>query len=366
MYDRNKPYNSLPELPPATLQLDVAIMTLWGYASRSLAELNKNVLRLPNPSMLVNTISLQEAQQSTAIENIFTTEDELYKAVSEGVKEEETNASTKEVLRYREALWSGFAEIVENQNFNFEVAIRVYQQVKNTTQSIRPPQSLTVIRRGESEFRSGEIIYTPPRGEGIVEQKLQNLFDFLNNDKSLDPLLKMAMAHYQFEAIHPFTDGNGRTGRILNQLYLIHEKLLSHPVLYLSKYIIENKDDYYHLLGGVTQRNSWKPWMMYMLDAVNKTAQHTNQKIDDILLQMEATYQYAQPKLKWYSMELNQVLFSQPYIKQKRVGEVTGVTSRTTLTKYMKSLVDLGILSSRQDGREVYFINNDLIRILEG
>jgi Fic family protein len=366
MYDRNKPYNELPLLPPANLLLDVEIMTLWGYASRSLAELNKNVLRLPNPSMLVNTISLQEAQQSTAIENIFTTEDELYKAVSEEFKEEESNAAVKEVLRYREALWSGYTEIIQNQSFNLSVAVRVYQQIKNTNQGLRPPQSLTVIRRGESEFRSGEIIYTPPRGEGIIEQKLDNLFHFLNTDKTLDPLLKMAIAHYQFEAIHPFTDGNGRTGRILNQLYLIHEKLLSHPVLYLSKYIIENKDDYYHLLGGVTQRQAWKPWVMYVLDAVNKTAIQTNQKIDDIVLQMDATYKYAQPKLKWYSMELNQILFSQPYIKQKRVGEVTGANSRTTLTKYMKSLVDLDILSTRQDGRDVYFINNDLIRILEG
>ncbi len=365
MYDRNKPYNALPELPPANLLLDVDIMTQWGYASRSLAELNKNVLRMPNPSMLVNTISLQEAQQSTAIENIFTTEDELYKAVSDGIKEDDANASTKEVLRYREALWSGFAEIIETNSFNLSAAVRVYQQVKNTTQGIRSPQSLTVIRRGESAFRSGEIVYTPPRGAGVVEQKLENLFEFLNTENTLDPLLKMAIAHYQFEAIHPFTDGNGRTGRILNQLYLIHEKLLSHPVLYLSKYIIENKDDYYHLLGGVTQRQAWKPWMMYILDAVDKTALQTNQKIDEIVLQMAATYQYAQPKLKWYSLELNQVLFSQPYIKQKRIGEVTGVNSRTTLTKYMKSLVELGILSAKIDGREVYYVNNDLIRILE-
>ena len=203
MYDRNKPYNELPLLPPANLLLDVEIMTLWGYASRSLAELNKNVLRLPNPSMLVNTISLQEAQQSTAIENIFTTEDELYKAVSEEFKEEESNAAVKEVLRYREALWSGYTEIIQNQSFNLSVAVRVYQQIKNTNQGLRPPQSLTVIRRGESEFRSGEIIYTPPRGEGIIEQKLDNLFHFLNTDKTLDPLLKMAIAHYQFEAIHP-------------------------------------------------------------------------------------------------------------------------------------------------------------------
>ncbi len=366
MYDRNQPYNSLPEFPRADIHLDMQIMTQWGYASRALAELNKNVLRMPNPSMLINTISLQEAQTSTAIENIFTTEDELYKAVSDSIKEEDANPATKEVLRYREALWKGFSEINSGQMFGEKVAISVYQQVKNTTQGIRPPQSLTVIRRVDSQFRSGEIVYTPPRGEGIIEQKLRNLFDFLNTPNEFDPLLKMVIGHYQFEAIHPFSDGNGRTGRILNQLYLINQQLLYHPVLYLSKYIIQNKDDYYHLLSGVTQRNAWKPWIIYMLEAVDKTAQATNRKIDDIILQMEATLQYAQKKLKWYTIELNQALFSQPYIKQKRVGEVTGVNSRTTLTKYMKSLVDLGILSAKIDGREVYYVNNDLIRILEG
>jgi len=366
MYDRNQPYNSLPEFPRADIHLDMEIMRQWGYASRALAELNKNVLRMPNPSMLINTISLQEAQTSTAIENIFTTEDELYKAVSDSIKEEDANPTIKEVLRYREALWKGFSEINSGQKFGEKVAISVYQQVKNTTQGIRPPQSLTVIRRGDGEFRSGEIVYTPPRGEGIIEQKLRNLFDFLNTPNEFDPLLKMVIGHYQFEAIHPFSDGNGRTGRILNQLYLINQQLLSHPVLYLSKYIIQNKDDYYHLLAGVTQRNAWKPWISYMLEAVDKTAQATNRKIDDIILQMEATLQYAQKKLKWYTIELNQALFSQPYIKQKRIGEVTGVNSRTTLTKYMKSLVELGILSAKIDGREVYYMNNDLIRILEG
>ncbi len=363
-FDRKLPYNNLPDLPPP--EMDREVLIKWGLASRALAELNRNILRIPNPTMLVNTIALQEAQTSTAIENIFTTEDELYKAVSDSVKEEQANPATKEVLRYRESLWSGYQTLQDGGEFNQSVAIRVFQQIKNTTQGIRAPQSQVVIKRGQSDLRPGEIIYTPPRGEGIITKKLTNLFQFLNTENELDPLMKMAIAHYQFEAIHPFSDGNGRTGRILNLLYLVDQKLLSHPVLYLSKYIIQHKDDYYHLLSGVTHRQDWKPWVLFMLNAVESTSRETNQKIDEILGQMEASYQYAREKLKWYSVELNQALFSQPYIKQKLVGEIMGVTSRTTLTKYMQQLTELGILSTRADGREVFYLNNDLLRILQG
>lgn len=363
-FDRTIPYNGLPDLPPSEDLLDKETLIKWGLASRALAELNKNILRIPNPTMLVNTISLQEAQSSTAIENIFTTEDELYKAVSDTIKEEEANPATKEVLRYREALWDGYTTLHKKKTFDPSIAIKIFRKIKNTTESVRPPQSQVVIKRGQSELKPGEIIYTPPRGTGIVEQKMANMFDFLNTENAFDPLIKMAIAHYQFEAIHPFTDGNGRTGRILNLLYLIDQQLLSHPVLYLSKYIINNKDDYYYLLSGVTQRQAWKPWLLYMLNAVEDTARHTNQKIDEILAQMDATYKYAQKKLKWYTLEMNQALFSQPYIKQKLIGEVSGATSRTTLTKYMQQLLDLGILSANAEGREVFYVNNDLVRIL--
>jgi Fic family protein len=366
VFDRTKPYNDLPSLPIADDIIDKALLVKWGLASRALAELNKNILRIPNPTMLVNTIALQEAQSSTAIENIFTTEDELYKAVSDSVKEQSATPSTKEVLRYREALWEGFKGIQNNGVLDKDIIVRIYQKIKDTTQEIRSPQAQIVIKRGQSEHRPGEVIYTPPRGENVIEQKLDNLIDYLSNDSNTDPLLKMAIAHYQFEAIHPFSDGNGRTGRIINLLYLVSQGLISHPVLYLSKYIIENRDDYYYSLAAVTQRKSWSGWIEFMLNAVLQTSSETNLKIDAILNQMEATLEYVHPKVKWYSKELNQALFSQPYVKQKTIALVTGVKSRTTISKYVKELIKLGVLSSKEDGKEVFYVNNDLVRILQG
>ena len=368
LYDRRKPFNDLPLLAPGDISEDIDILKKLVTASRALAGVNSNVQRLPNPYMLVNTIALQEAKASSAIENIFTTEDELYKAVSDTVQEKHANPATKEVLRYREALWEGYKRIEGKGTIDMESIIRIFQPIKNTSGSIRPPQTLTVIQRGQSEFRSGEIIYTPPRGAGVIERLLDNLLDYLNNDQlsDTDPLLKMCIAHYQFEAIHPFPDGNGRTGRILNLLYLVNKGLLNQPVLYLSKYIIVHKDDYYYNLGIVTQRGAWKPWILYMLDAVEKTSLLTNQLINNILAQMDATLEYGKSIIKWYNKEVNELLFSQPYIKPKLIGDTLQISSRTTLTKYVNELVQAGILAAQKDGREVFYINGDLIRILEG
>ena len=367
-FDRNLPYNQLPLLPLVSDVLEKDVLLKWGLASRALAELNKNILRLPNPQMLINTISLQEAKTSTAIENIFTTNDELYKAISDKVREENTDPATKEVLNYREALWAGFRDIIDEGSFSVNSMVSIYQRIKNTRQGLRPPQSQVVIRRGDSQFKPGEIVYTPPRGKGVVEEKLNNLIAYLNGKLGAneDPLIKMVISHYQFEAIHPFNDGNGRSGRILNLLYLIKTKLLSQPVLYMSKYIIQNKADYYYLLAGVTQRNDWKPWLLYMLDAVEKTSAETNFLIDSIIDQMASTFDYAKQEIKWYSKEVNEQIFSQPYIKPHSIGKILGRTSRTTLTKYMHELTEKNILTPRQDGKEVFYLNNDLIRILEG
>lgn len=368
-FDREKPYNDLPFLPPnRDIENNPAILKRLVLASRALATVNGNLNRLPNPLMLINTLALQEAKASTEIENIFTTEDELYKAISDTYKEANINPSTKEVLKYREALWAGYKELQVNQKIDTDLIKQIFNQIKETTSGYRPPQAQVVIKRGESEFRSGEIIYTPPREEGLIESLMDNLVDYLNNDEEYptDPLLKMCIAHYQFEAIHPFQDGNGRTGRILNLLYLFSKGLLSQPVLYMSKFIILNKEDYYFKLGAVTQRNGWESWVEFMLEATEKTSLLTNTMINEILSQMDSTLEYAKGKIKWYNKEVNEAIFSQPYIKPGLIGGIIGKASRTTMTKYMNELVSNKILSPRKDGLEVFYINEDLIRILEG
>lgn len=366
-YDRTVPFNDLPILPPSqAIEDDIVILKKLVTASRALASVNSAVLRLPNPTMLVNTIALQEAKTSTEIENIFTTEDELYKAVSDTIQEEKADAATKEVLRYREALWQGFSKMKKNQGINLEVVLGIFQAVKNTSSGFRSPASQTIIKRGNSEFRSGETVYTPPRGEKLLQDLMQNLLLFLSDNSNFptDPLLKMCVAHYQFEAIHPFSDGNGRTGRILNLLYLVQEKLLNIPVLYLSKYIIVHKEDYYYHLAGVTQRGDWKSWILYMLDAVENTSVLTQDLVDGIFNQMEATLEFGKSKIKWYSKEVNELLFSQPYLKPKLLGDMLQINSRTTLTKYFSELTDAGILASKKDGKEVFYVNEELVRIL--
>jgi Fic family protein len=367
MYDRNQPYNALPMLPPADVEDDPQILKKLVLASRALAAVNATIQRIPNPLMLINTIALQEARASTEIENIFTTEDELYKAVSDTAKEDRTNIATKEVLRYREALWAEYQHLTEKGEIDIELITRIFQQIKDTTSELRPPQAIVVIKRGESEFRAGETIYTPPRGRDIIENLMKNLTEYLNDDVKYptDPLLKMCIAHYQFEAIHPFQDGNGRTGRVLNLLYLVNKKLLSQPALYLSQHIIKHKEDYYFNLAAVTQRGAWKDWIIYMLDAVEKTALYTSALINDILNQMAETFTHGKKHIKWYNKELNETLYSQPYIKPKTIGDALGKTSRTTVIKYLDELVKAKILVQKRDGKEIYYLNEDLIRILE-
>ncbi|MDD5571254.1 MAG: Fic/DOC family N-terminal domain-containing protein [Bacteroidales bacterium] len=368
-FDRNTPFNNLPLLPPIfELENSPQVLKKLVTASRALASVNANMMRLPNPFMLVNTISLQEAKTSTEIENIFTTEDELYKAISDSANEDNANPATKEVLRYREAIWAGYRSIMKKNTITLKSIEKIFQIIKKTSTGIRSPQSMVVIKRGASEFRPGEIIYTPPRGKGVIEKYMKNFTEYLNDDKkyNTDPLIKMCVSHYQFEAIHPFQDGNGRAGRVLNQLYLVNKGLLSQPTLYLSKYIIVKKDEYYYNLGAVTQRGAWKEWVLFMLDAVEKTSAITNNIISEILNQMEATLKYGKAKISWYSKELNDAIFNQPYIKARIIGEITGKTSRTTITGYVKELCDAKILAPKKMGVETYYLNNDLIRILQG
>jgi Fic family protein len=367
-YDKHKPFNQLPLLPPPEDRfLTIGVLTKLAKVHRALGKLDGISLRLPNPNMLVNTISLQEAKSSSEIENIFTTDDELYKAISDKVKEQNANPSTKEVLRYREALWAGYNKIKEGNKIQLGTIIEIYQQIKQTSLGIRSPHVETIIKKTGMPFAGDEIIYTPPRGEGIIESKLKNLFEFINNNKYLyDPLIKLALSHYQFEAIHPFTDGNGRTGRVLNLMMLIQNQLLTHPILYLSKFIIDTKDDYYKHLRAVTQTQSWQDWTVYIINGIEQTSYYTISLIESITGQMNETYEYAKKKLSFINKDIIEAIFTQPYIRRETIAKITGKKSRTTSTKYMQDLCNIGILEAKKEGRDVFYVNNDLVNILAG
>ena len=364
-FDRTSPFNQLPFLPPDENKiLTREVLLLLAKAHRSLGKLDGISKKLPNPLMLVNTISLQEAKSSSEIENIFTTDDELYKAIS--TTDLTISPAAKEVVRYRESLWAGISRIEQNKDIDLEAIIQIYKNIKQTQTGIRSDHSNIRIIKGGKSITSGETVYTPPKGDKLLKDLLNNWLEFINNDDlyNFDPLLKMAISHYQFEAIHPFSDGNGRTGRILNTMILMSKNLLSHPILYLSKYIITNKDSYYHYLNGVTSRNDWQRWLFYMLTAVHETADYTVMKIEEIMQQFEDTRKHVEkhfPKIDYTIME---AIFTQPYIKAIHIVN-DKVKSRNTARKYLDQLCSIHVLEPRRIGNENIYINNDLVNILE-
>ena len=364
-YDRDIPYNNLPPLPPATeLYRDEDVLNKLMIASRRLAELKGLASTLPNQSIFVNTIALREAKASSAIENIFTTDDELYKSLSYQ-EDNYLEGPAKEILHYREALWEGFNRVASDKTMTLNTIISVYRAVKQTHDGIRPYQAEVVIKKRGWGSLVAETVYTPPRGKGIVEKKMADLLEFLNNDilYPIDPLLKMAMAHYQFEAIHPFSDGNGRTGRILCILYLIQKQLLDLPILFLSSYILQNKDEYYLKLSGITGTQMWKPWILYMLEAVSQTAEYTTDKILRIKTLMERTRAIMlDNKLPVEKMNIPK-LFEQPYIRPKTLLSEK-VKSINTAKKYLYILETCGILAKEKVGKEYIWFNTDLMAIL--
>jgi Fic family protein len=235
-------------------------------AARALAHLNGTLCNLPNPTLFLDTIYLQEAKTSSEIENILTTNDELYQSLVVDKKIE--NPATKEVISYKKALWSGLEHLAKRPFISTNLCIEIVQCIKQNNASIRTTSGTTLSNN------YGEVIYTPPSGEDVIRNKLANLEKFVNENYSIDPLIKMALMHYQFEAIHPFSDGNGRTGRILLLLFLKLEKLLDNPAIYLSEYIIRNKTEYYRRIRNVTEKNEWEPYIVYMLDMIEVTAKN--------------------------------------------------------------------------------------------
>lgn len=354
-----EPYNELPLLPPIEDLETKDILKACIRAHQSLAKLEGSVSHLPNPSILLDSIGLQEAKVSSEIENIITTHDELYQfAVSEkGV----ANTATKEVLHYKEALWYGHEHIKSKGVITSNLFIKLVQIIKENQAGIRTGTGTQIIND-----KTREVIYTPPVGEAIIREQLKNLEEFMNlNEDGLDPLIKMAIAHYQFEAIHPFGDGNGRTGRIVNILYLVEQGLLSLPILYLSRYILENRTDYYQLLRDVTVQGDWHRWIQYMIRAVGETSEITLQKIEAIKAAMDEMAEEMKASLpKVYSKDLVEVLFQKPYSK-RRFLEEAGIVKAKTAGVYLASLEEKGFLKSVALGKEKLYLNNTFLDILK-
>jgi Fic family protein len=364
--DRNLPWNNIPDLPIAEqLYKTVEIYEALANAKEALARLHGRSVAIPNQGLLINSISIQEAKESSAIENIFTTDDELYKAFGQTVSEQ-VEGPAKEVMRYREALWNGYDYLKNKDGFDSEYFTRIYQTVKQTSDGIRPDFLQTYIRQGGSGPNAGKPVYVPPRGENIIDKKLTNLIAFINDDDlyRVDPLLKMAIAHFQFEAVHPFRDGNGRTGRIFNIHYLTKKGLLDYPILYLSRYINQQKDNYYSGLSGVSQRGDWKSWMLFMLKAVEVTSTITFHKINDILNAKEAIQQELEKESTIKRPDqLIQLIFTQPLTKVKHLTD-KGLYSENTARAYLNKMCEMSILEKKMIQGHSYYLNLELYRIL--
>jgi Fic family protein len=353
------PYNTLPLLPPAGDSLETTeILKRCIKARVSVAELKQAAELIPNSAVLVNALPLLEARASSEIENIVTTTDKLFEFAD--IAEDRADAATKEALRYRTALYEG-AKMVQRRMLSTDMAIQICSTIKGMELDIRAEAGTTLKSR-----MSGETIYTPPVGQQLLIEKLDNWADFMHRNTEIDPLVRMAVQHYQFEAIHPFTDGNGRTGRILNILFLVEHGLLDSPILYLSRYIIQHKAAYYRLLQNVTRDQDWTPWILFILDGVEETCNWTTDKIKSIRELMQHTGEYVQNKLsKIYSWELVELLFKQPYCRIGNLVEA-GIAKRQTASVYLKQLCELGILREVKSGRENIFVHPKYIELLTG
>jgi Fic family protein len=352
--DRNKPYNELPLLPPA-MELETAVVLKKAIiANKRLAELKGLVNSIPDQGLLINGIVLQEARLSSEIENIVTTNDELYRADAD--EKLATNPQAKEVLLYRQALWHGY-KALKSRPLSTNLFVEIAEIIKGNKIGIRGVPGTKIANS------KGEVIYTPPEGEAILRDKLGNLEKFIHAEDNLDPLIKLAIMHYQFEAIHPFVDGNGRTGRILNILFLVEQDLLERPVLFLSHYILRTKTKYYEGLVNVTEKGAWIDWILYILEAIEITAVETQDKVRKIIKAMEKAKKIVNEKApEIYSKDLIEIIFKHPYCKIKFIEEAN-IAKRQTASAYLKKLEELGILHSIKIGREQYYINETLCKI---
>jgi Fic family protein len=355
-FDKNKPYNNLPLLPPKCDIESKEILKKANSANMALVELRCKGDAIPNQNILLDALTLIEAKDSSEIENIFTTHDALYQASLLG--ENHADHATKEVSRYRQALWHG-VDLLKQRPLSTNLFIELVQIITQNTSGIRNSSGTKIANS------KGDTIYTPPEGEDLIRKKIANLENFIHDeDDNIDPLIKLAIIHYQFEAIHPFSDGNGRVGRIINILYLLQQNRLKTPVLFLSRYFIQNNKGYYGGLKNVTEKEDWQSWILYILDAIEHTARTTIEKIDEIIKLMEKFINLIKinhPKI--YSKDLVEVLFAQPYC---RVSSLTKdkIVARKAASTYLKKIEALSLLSGKKVGKEMVYVNDSLLEIL--
>lgn len=350
----DEPHNDLPPLPPKADLETRSILKACIPARAALAELKQAAELIPNQAVLVNSLPILESQASSEIENIVTTTDKLF---AHRASDEHADPATKEALRHSQALLEGFRSLAYRPLMT-TTAEEVCSRIKDRKMRVRRVPGTALAKE------SGDIVYTPPVGEDRLRDLLANWERFLHEQTELDPLIRMAVGHYQFEAIHPFTDGNGRTGRVLNSLFLISEGLLTLPILYLSRYVIAHKQDYYRLLLEVTRDEAWEPWVLFILQGVEETALWTRQKIDAIRLLLAHTTDYVRDKApKVYSHELVSLIFELPYC---RIGNLVdaGLVERRAASRYLKELAEIGVLEEHSAGREKLFLHPKLLRLL--
>lgn len=354
-WNPDTPYNELPSLPPRVDVETRSVLKATVSARAALAALDQAAQRIPNPAVLINALPILEAQASSEIENIVTTTDDLFKFADDEAAA--TSSETKETLRYRTALFRGI-ESLRSRPLTTTTAIEICSTIHSREMSVRRLPGTFI-----GNPATHEAIYTPPTGETLILDKLSEWERFIHEPGDLDPLVVMALAHYQFEAIHPFADGNGRTGRILNLLLLVDAGLITQPILYMSRYIIQHKNDYYRLLLDVTRQGSWEEWTLFILEGVRATALSTIEKIDAISTLQEETLEQIRVATNSANADLLAVLFEQPYCRIANVVDRCRV-SRPTATGWLNSLVEAGVLYDIRAGRERLFINTAFVELL--
>ena len=353
------PFDSLPDLPPTTDLNSPELLKATIEARSILGELKGALRSLDNPALLLNTIILRESQVSSEIENIVTTQDDLFRAYSHANSNNLASPQSKEILRYKEAMWAGLKVMQEAGGLSTNVLVNIVQVLRAAEIGVRK-----TIGTKLANPVTKEIIYTPPEGHALILDKLSNLEKYIHEESDVDPIIKAGLMHYQFEAIHPFTDGNGRTGRIAIVLYLVQQNLLQHPVLFVSAAFLQTRSEYYKLLNAVTAQNAWKAWLLYFVRAVAQTAKSTLSMVSAIDSLRQTINTEVEINLgKHYASEIASLLHQYPYIKISTLID-RGIAKRETASKYLNQLVEAGVLTDVKSGRDRYFINHRLVAIL--